>query len=162
MLRATKQTFDMQTLTAETITNRFEILQELIDRGVQVRILVWDPNSANEQNMRAYSEEIDKGGDIAMQEMLAVMSRNAKRLSEMRSRTDLKGSVQVRFWRGPARHTMWIRDRDNPTHAVAHCEIIFRGDSFANPIFRVGTLSPQTLHGFREQFAVLWNSSVPP
>lgn len=159
-LAETAVTFDAQVQGGGALTDRVELLQQLLDRDVRIRILLWDPSVANRANIQSYVEATASPG-VSVGNMLERIRISAEQLSGLTGTGPKQRVAQIRYWRGPLVNTLWIRDGRDESNALLHLEVILHhGDASMTPMMRFGRLSPGMIKLLQSHFDSMWEQSI--
>ncbi len=159
-IRQTTKTFDAFALTGSVFFNNSEAISDGLQHDVQFRILILDHSQANRDNVENYFRHCGLNSNgVDWSETNARLAYSTFRRFRKDAQQSGKGSMEVRWWKGPFLNSFWVRDSSAPANALAHTEITFYGDSSLNPSVRFGRLSPRMITSIQEQFDYLWNKS---
>jgi hypothetical protein len=166
-LRETKYTFDLFAVHGMSVVQNYE--NEVVaglKRGVNFRVVLWDPGDANKANfdlMAAVARPQSRNSTHRerVKESIVMIRRLQDRVAA--DRNTYRGSLDLRCLAKPGLYSMWIKDAKTADDATANITILqYRGEQF-NPSFRLSNKAcKRTLDGLKEEFEDLWGSATAP
>ena len=159
VLANAKTTFDMAVINGRhTLESHHQHLEEAIERGVTLRIVLFD--STIDSNRRVFAEATNQ--KIATLQVDFDAARDI--LTGMESRLRNKGlptaRLQVKFYPKLLLYTVWIKDRDDKTKPpISRIKIHMVEDKTVWPAFHIARDGKELTRNLSTEFEKIWRLS---
>jgi len=163
-MRLSQRSFDLMANQGFFLKDQIKTLEELLSKGVLIRIILIDHTEPNIANTRSFYSATENTSDVARLDNTVLTALGYERnlwtyFEPLQKR--YPGLLQIRFSRKQLLYTMWIRDAKSESHRACHLGVQFYGGNESNPYFRGSSNTGKALvDSLSKQFELLWSQGI--
>lgn len=155
MIRGARS-FEIICFSANVLLVHEDHVREILSKGGDIRIVLYDPGPATEVFYSAIAPNIEEKESTKKSEADSMIDR-VKHWSEIADKSRNGGKVELKWLSGTVLHyNLWIKDRCLPS-MEANLSIYFYGGRDATPAIRADNKAEDLIHSFAKEFDTVWD-----